>query len=439
LDWSPDGKALVIADRWRQHSELYLLDVISGGRRDLIQPFDAWVKRPRFSADGRWIAYLRQASMSSDDLYLVPSAGGQPRRMTDRPWHLKGFTWNSDGKSLIAISSRQTNKLQLWQFPFRGSQSFPVGELDADRSSDPSLARNGRTLAWVRDLNANSLWRMPVDDGRASPEALVSSAAMDVDGEWSSDGRMVFRSDRSGTNELWLAKADGSGVRRATQFRGPFVGDPHWSPDGRAIAFTSHLDGNPDIFVMQCGPEAAECGSPRQLTRTPASDANPTWSMDGRWIYFSSSRSGEFEVWRMPADGSAEPERITWNGGYLARESADGKWLYYSRLWPAIGFWRIQLPARGPGQPEFPVATRVPFRAGATWALGEREMFYYPSTDDPRVPFPAVRAVDLKTGGVRDLQLGNVRLGRGLSLSPDQRWLLRSQNDRAQTLVMIAE
>ena len=35
----------------------------------------------------------------------------------------------------------------------------------------------------------------------------------------------------------------------------------------------------------------------------------------------------------MPADGG-EPERITWNGGYVARESADGKWLYYSKLWP---------------------------------------------------------------------------------------------------------
>jgi hypothetical protein len=41
----------------------------------------------------------------------------------------------------------------------------------------------------------------------------------------------------------------------------------------------------------------------------------------------------------VPADGGAEPERITWNGGYVARESADGKRLYYSKLWQSTGFW----------------------------------------------------------------------------------------------------
>jgi hypothetical protein len=50
-----------------------------------------------------------------------------------------------------------------------------------------------------------------------------------------------------------------------------------------------------------------------------------------------------------------------------------------------------------------------------------------------------VRAVDLQTGSARELPIGNIRLGRGLALSPDEHWLLRSQNDRAQTLVMIAE
>jgi len=59
--------------------------------------------------------------------------------------------------------------------------------------------------------------------------------------------------------------------------------------------------------------------------------------------------------------------------------------------------------------------------------------------DDPALSFPAVRAIDVETGRIRDLPVGNIRLGRGLSLSPDGRWLLQSQNDRAQTLVMIAK
>jgi Tol biopolymer transport system component len=438
LDWSPDGTTLAVADRWPDNSELYLLDLVNGGRRNLTTPDKEYVTRPRFSPDGKWIAYSRQASMTSDDLYVVAVSGGRPRRVTRNPWFQKGFAWSKDGKRLLAISSRLSHKPQIFQFPLDGSEPYRVGELDVTRGTEPTLSRGKGALAWVRDLSANSIWRMPVDRSGRPPEPLTNSAALDNDPEWSSDGRMVFRSDRSGVSELWIAGADGSRPWQATRFRGPFVGDPHWSPDGRTIAFTSHADGNPDIYLIRCEQDAAACGEPRQLTRTTATDANPTWSADGRWIYFSSSRSGSYEVWRMPAGGGGA-ERMTWNGGYMARESADGKWLYYSKLWESTGFWRIALPARGPGQPETAIALEVPFKAGGTWALGDRELFYYPSVEDPGVRFPPVRAVDVETGRTRDLPIGNIRLGRGLSLSPDGRWLLRSQNDRALTLVMIAE
>jgi hypothetical protein len=142
----------------------------------------------------------------------------------------------------------------------------------------------------------------------------------------------------------------------------------------------------------------------------------------------------------MPAAGGIAPQRITWNGGYMARESADGMWLYYSKLaYPTTSFWRLALPPRGPGQQETPVTPKVPYGAAATWALGARELFYYPAVDDPAVGFPPVRSVDVETGRTRDIAVGNIRLGRGVALSQDGRWMLRSQNDRALTLVMIAE
>ena len=327
VDWSPDGKMLAVADRLPDNSELYLLDLSNGHRRDLLARDKLYITTPRFSPDGKWIAYMKEPSMVSNDLYVVASSGGQPWRITQRPWFLNGFAWSADAKSLLAFSARENNKPQLRQFSLDGKEPHALAELDAGRGSSLSLSRAKGTFAWVRDLSVNSLWRMPTSGSSEPPQPLVSSAALDIDAEWSSTGRMVFRSDRSGVTELWIANANGSSPWQATRFRGPFVGDPHWSPDGRSIAFTSRVNGNPDLFVMQCDRDASACGPPRQLTRSPAPDANPIWSRDGRYIYFSSSRSSEFEVWRLPADGTPKPERMTWNGGYLARESKDGKWL----------------------------------------------------------------------------------------------------------------
>ena len=182
----------------------------------------------------------------------------------------------------------------------------------------------------------------------------------------------------------------------------------------------------------------------RNLQRAAPAYANAgkrreSWSADGRWIYFSSNRSGDYEVWRMPADGGcAGADDLEWRiyGSRVGRRKVVV--LLETRVsdnW----FLANCAAGRGPGQPETVVTPNVPYRAAATWALGTRELFYYPSVEDPAVRFPPVRAVNLETGRTRDLPVGNIRLARGLSLSPDGRWLVRSQIDRALTLVMIAE
>ena len=204
------------------------------------------------------------------------------------------------------------------------------------------------------------------------------------------------------------------------------------------MAFTAHADGNADVFMMSCGGDGEHpCDTPKQLTRNRATDANPTWSQDGRWIYFSSDRSGSFEVWRIAATGG-DPQRITRNGGYMARESADAEWLYFSKVDHGNGFWRLRLPVGSAGQEEA-VVPNTPFRAGATWALGPHNLYYYPSEEEGTVRLPSVRAVDLGTGHIRDLTTGNKMLGRGLSLSSDSGYLLRTDRDRTSSVIMIAE
>jgi Tol biopolymer transport system component len=441
LDWSPDGKVLVVADRVGAFSEVYKFDLGNHRRRELVSGERKYLESPRYSPDGLWVAYTREVSWDNIELYVIAAHGGVARSISNRAWIHQGFSWSADGRSLVAISSRPGSRTgssqQIWQFPIDGGSPSPLGDVDVARGNKPTLSRSKNVFAWVRDLSTSSLWEVSTQFPPETPQMLVHSAAVDIDADWSSDRRIVFRSDRSGVSQLWIASAGGMGAWQATRFRGTFVGDPHWSPDGNSIAFMGRSEGNSDVFVMRCGRAVNSCEQPGQLTHDPAVDSNPTWSRDGRRIYFSSSRTGTYEVWRMPARGG-QPERMTWGGGYMSRESADGEWLYYSKLWPT-SFWRIPLAKRATQAPATEVIPEVPSKAGATWALGERDLFYYPSTEEPTVRFPSIRAFELNSGKVRNIDVGPVRLNRGLSLSADQHWLLHSQADRVLKLIMVAQ
>jgi Tol biopolymer transport system component len=64
----------------------------------------------------------------------------------------------------------------------------------------------------------------------------------------------------------------------------------------------------------------------------------PTWSRDGKWIYFCSTRTGDRQLCKIPAEGG-QAVQMTKHGGFTSFESADGKFLYYSK--GAIGVWRV--------------------------------------------------------------------------------------------------
>jgi Tol biopolymer transport system component len=106
---------------------------------------------------------------------------------------------------------------------------------------------------------------------------LISSSKSDSAAQYAPEGkRITFRSDRSGSFEIWACEADGSNPVQLTNFGGPQAGSPCWSPDGRQIAFDARPEGNPDIFVI-----SAEGGRPRRLTDDAAEDIVPMVE-DGR-------------------------------------------------------------------------------------------------------------------------------------------------------------
>jgi Tol biopolymer transport system component len=181
---------------------------------------------------------------------------------------------------------------------------------------------------------------------------------------WSPDGSMVaFVSGRSGDEELYVARADGSGVRRLTRAPGPDL-TPAWSPDGRRIAFsrnaeiwTMRADGSRQRRLVGKAQRWHEHHSPtwqrtglvyasnrvsffnQELYRYPAKrltftrgsdgvlgdDGMPDLSPDGRRIVFTSNRDRNGEIYVMNRDGSRQT-RLTRRSGddFTPRFSGDG-------------------------------------------------------------------------------------------------------------------
>ena len=128
-------------------------------------------------------------------------------------------------------------------------------------------------------------------------------------------------------NNIWTVPRAGGSARRLTSFPGQ-TSNPHFSPDGKWIAFSGEYAGNFDVYVV-----AAEGGEPRRLTWHPGGDLVQGWTHDGRSILFSSSRatwapSGAPRFWTVPAEGGVE-EPMPLPRAYQGKISADGARIAY--------------------------------------------------------------------------------------------------------------
>src|SRR6266850_1738518 len=86
-------------------------------------------------------------------------------------------------------------------------------------------------------------------------------------------------------NNIWTVPRWGGSARRVTSFQGQ-TSNPHFSPDGKWIAFSGEYAGNLDVYVVP-----GEGGEPRRLTWHPGADLVQGWTPDGQSVLFSSSRA----------------------------------------------------------------------------------------------------------------------------------------------------
>ena len=173
------------------------------------------------------------------------------------------------------------------------------------QSSNPTFAPrwspDGRWILYSMAIGGNTDIYKIASNGEGQPIKLTDSPGIDIGGSFSPDGtRIVFESDRSGSQQIYVMNVDGSNQQRISFFGGR-AATPEWSPRGDQIAFT-HIAGNLRIAVMSPG------GGPLRYLTDSWQDEAPTWSPNGRIIQFfrTTKGSGKAEIWQVDLTGRNE-------------------------------------------------------------------------------------------------------------------------------------
>ncbi len=300
--FSPDGSSIAFVvtsvdqKQNRRRSQIWLAAADGSREPVALTASPQSSTSPRWSPDGRTIAFLSARPVAGDaasdqprtQVWLLPLAGGEPRRLTNLQNGVTSFQWSPDGTHLVVVS--------------RSGQS--------DTARSPSDVRHYRhanykfnDTGWFDDKRAH-LWVVDAATGRAD-QITSGDDWNDSDPQWSPDGRRIaFVSDRTGkafdeshNTDVWVIDAAGGPLTKISDHV-EADNQPRWSPDGRTIAFVSAVPekSHPKIWL------ASSSGGSSSRLAADGLDLIPTalrWAERGAALYFETGVKGASHLYRV--------------------------------------------------------------------------------------------------------------------------------------------
>ena len=295
----------------------------------VISQFDeaAYFKYPRWSPDGKWIAYQRGDGFRWD-IFVVAADGGTPRQLTHDNSQIHGLSWLPDSSGLVYSSGRLASMpylptLGLWEVALSDGSSRRVAAADQSYVH-PDVHANGTIAASRLQLHFD-VWRYPIDGApeenvRRATRLTLQTGQVQTPTVGLSDREIAFLSDSGGHANLWVTNADTGELRQITHERDPAIalGVPIWSPDGTSIAFVSSRGNSGLGFgLWMVGPDG---GNLRQIA---ARGLGAAWSRDSRWLYYADAG----RLFKVPAAGG--PPVVVRPAGVRNVAGSDGPTLYF--------------------------------------------------------------------------------------------------------------
>ena len=309
------------------------------------------VDDPQISADGAWVAYTVQTSSLKTDkshtqVWIVPSAGGEPLPMTVEEETSTHPRWSPDGKYLAFLSGRNEGKTQVYLLNRQGGEAQKITDTVQD-VEDFAWSPDGKRMVLVlRDPKPEEIEEAKEKTKDASAEKNEDSKKSKTPRPMVVD-RYLFKVDEVGfldRRRTHLYVFDIAAKKTAQVTSGDFDDQaPAWSPDGKWLAFSSKRtmpdpDRNYDSNIFVVSADDTNKGEHlTQVTTNPGAEAQPAWSPDGKWITYVTQLDPKLleystkHVAVSPATGG-EAKVLTKAFDRMAsdpRFSPDGKFIYF--------------------------------------------------------------------------------------------------------------
>ena len=267
--WSPDGQRIVFQSDRSGDLDLYVLELATRRTRPLVAgPGNACY--PAWSPDGKWIAYSYaditktavQGIENGYNLFMIPSSGGEPRRLTSGVVRDYLPSFAPDGKHIYFSSTRglKRNSVCLQRVPVAGGEPETVIAQDHTDVAmvQPDISPDGRHIAYGMIRGFRSNW--------------------------------VIRLAKTSAPEKFFPLTDPEMVMYG----------PRWSPDGSLLACTGFRAGDPGwgIYVIDLSTRGLA-----RLDTGPGNSRSAAWSPDMQDLVFENNRSGSYKLYRISLPG----------------------------------------------------------------------------------------------------------------------------------------
>lgn len=250
LTWSPDGKKFLCTRIHKGQMGLWALNADGSDLKPLLPKWSTPHFDGSWSPDSQRVVFIWDVLKGTDgnlQIDVVNADGTGQKNLLPHKAFDEAPRWSPDGKWIAFASTRDKNQ-DIWNMNAEGKE---LKRLTSDTGPDnaPCWSPDSKRIAFTSGRSGNlDIWIMNADG--SDQKRLSTDPKMDYWPTWSPDGKKIaFTSNRAGNYEIFVMDTDGSNPRNVTNH--PATDNfGAWSPDSRRLAFLSNRDGGYGIYLL---------------------------------------------------------------------------------------------------------------------------------------------------------------------------------------------